>query len=70
MGYELPPEEKAKLRKVENVLMVVFGTIILAAIFGVFYSRLRPLPRMAAPKPPAVGTDGAGAGSGTTTPGR
>lgn len=43
MAYELPPEEKARLRKVENVLMIFFGGIILMAIFGVVYSRFRPL---------------------------
>jgi len=70
MGYELPPEEKAKLRKVENVLMIVFGTIILAAIFGVFYSRLRPLPRVAPANPPATTPDAASTRPGTPTPGR
>ncbi len=69
MGYELPPDEKAKLRKVENVLMIVFGTIILAAIAGVFYSRFRPLPRMAQPKP-VVGNDGKRTGSLPASPGR
>jgi len=44
MGYDLPPDERARLRKVENVLIVFFSTIILAAIFGVLYSKFRPLP--------------------------
>ena len=44
MPYDLPPDERARLHKVETVLIVFFSTIILAAMAGVIYSKFRPLP--------------------------
>jgi len=44
MPYDLPPDERARLHKVETVLIVFFSTIILAAMGGVIYSKFRPLP--------------------------
>lgn len=54
MGYELPEDEKARLRKVENVLMIFFGGIILLAVFGIVYSRFRPLPAVRPGNAPRV----------------
>lgn len=56
MPYDLPPDERARLHKVETVLIVFFSTIILAAMGGVIYSKFRPLP-------PVKTTPNAGSGT-------
>jgi hypothetical protein len=64
MPYDLPPDERARLHKVETVLIIFFSTIILAAVFGVVYSKIRPLP----PVKGAPGRPAASATPGNASP--
>ena len=43
MSYELPPHEQVKMRRAENVIMVVFGTLIVVTVVAVLFSKFRPL---------------------------
>lgn len=41
MSYELPPHEQARMRRIETVIMIVFGTLIAATMIAVVFSKFR-----------------------------